>query len=377
VFSNKEAIFLKLSIMMLNDNRTMEKILDRVPTMGLQESSLLSCAGQVTATDIYSDVDLPQTAIAAPDGYAVKSADIQGAAKERPVSLRVIATARAGHPSNHAVKTGTAIRIMTGSVLPKGADCVVKFEDTDEPAGKNGPNLDDPKVVKIYLSLSAGDNVRPSGSKTRQGMLILPKGTPIGPAQVSILASLGKKTIEVIRRPVVAIIATGDELIPLGKPLALGKIYNCNTVAIASLVTYYGGIPKILGIARDNESSLTEKMIKGLTADAIITSGGVSMGDYDLVRLVLGKIGEMVLSRTKMDRKGTVSFGMMKRYSPNGEETSVPVFLLPGSPKGCLLNFETLVRPALLKMLGFTPLTHPPAGTTGRDSNPWMIPEDI
>jgi molybdopterin molybdotransferase len=174
----------------------------------------------------------------------------------------------------------------------------------------------------------------------------------------------------VIRRPVAAIIATGDELINPGKPLAPGKTYSSNAVSIASLVAHYGGIPRILGIARDKEASIISKIRKGMAADAIITSGGVSKGDYDLVRLVLGKLGKLVFSGIKMGPGASAAFGLIKKSSANGADTVIPVFSLAGPPAGCLINFETLVRPALLKMLGFTTVAHPSVEATALDSIP-------
>jgi molybdopterin molybdotransferase len=353
---------------MLSYDDAVKTILDKVKRMEVLEKPLLACADQVTAENIYADFDLPQSAISGSDGYAVRSRDIKGASPHNPVILRIFATARAGRPSKRTVKPGTAIRIMTGSVLPNGADCVVRFEDTDEPGDKNGPNKNNPSLVRIHVPASPGGDIRPAGSNVRKGILIVPEGTLIGPAQISALASIGRKWIKVIRRPVVAIIATGDELISPGKPLAFGKAYNCNTAAIASLVAHYGGIPRILGIARDKEALLISKIRKGMTTDAIITSGGVSKGDYDLVRLVLEKIGEIVFFRIKMRPGAAIAFGVIKRPSADGAGTAIPVFSLPGSPAGCLINFETLVRPALLKMLGFTTVVRPSVEATALDS---------
>lgn len=356
--------------MTLRYEDAVKKILDNVERMEVLERPLLACVGQVAAENIYADFDLPQSPISGPDGYAVRSSDIKGATRNNPIVLRIIATARAGRPSNRVVKPCTAIRIMTGSILPRGADCVVRFEDTDEPGDKNGPNTDNPSEVKIYTAMAQGDNIRPTGNNVRKGTLIVPEGMLIGPAQISALASIGKTWIKVIRRPVVTIIATGDELVRPGKPLAPGKTYNCNTTAIASLVAHYGGIPRILGIARDKEAAITSKIRKGMTADAIITSGGVSRGDYDLVRLVLGKIGGLVFSRIKMGPGAAVVFGVIKRLSTDNSNTPIPVFSLAGPPAGCLINFETLVRPALLKMLGLTTVAHPSIEATALDSIP-------
>lgn len=358
---------------MLSYDDALKTILHNIKKMEAVEMPLLACAGHVAAEDIYADYDLPQSVIAGFDGYAIRSQDIKRATQDNPAVLRIIATARAGRLSNHVVKPATAIRIMTGSLMPEGADCVVRFEDTDEPGDKNGPNKGNPSEVKICTAMSQGDNIHPAGSNVRKGTLVVPAGTLIGPAQISAIASIGKTRIKVIRRPVVAIIATGDELIRPGKPLAPGKTNNCNTAAIASLVAHYGGIPKVLGIARDKEAALISKIRKGMTADAIVTSGGVCKGDYDLVRLVLGKLGELVFSRIEMRPGAAVAFGVIKRLSANGADTAIPVFSLSGSPAGCLINFETLVRPALLKMLGLTTLAHPSVEATALDAIPHTI----
>lgn len=357
---------------MLSCDEAVNTILKNIEKLGAVKKPLLACAGHTAAENIYTDFDLPQKAVSGPDGYAVQSQDIRDAARENPAVLRIIATARAGRPSNRAVKPGTAIRIMTGSVVPEGADCVVRFEDTDEPGDKNGPNSNNPDTVRIYTAVSKGGNIRQAGNNARKGMVIVPEGAVIGSPQISALAAIGKVWIRVIRRPVVAIIATGDELIRPGNLLTPGKAYNCNTVTIASLVKHFGGIPRILGIARDKEADLIAKIRRGVKADVIITSGGVSKGDYDLVRLVLGKIGRLVFARIRMGPGAAVAFGMVERQTPNDGNiaVTVPVFSLSGPPAGCLINFETLVRPALLKMLGFRNLAHPSVEAIALNSVP-------
>ena len=166
----------------------------------------------------------------------------------------------------------------------------------------------------------------------------------------------------------VAIIATGDELMKLGRPLRPGKVYNSNALALEALVKHYGGTPQMLGIARDNESSVLANLKKGLAADAIITSGGVSRGDYDLVRLVLEKVGKVVFSRVKMAPGASFAFGLAHRSGGDEKVDSVPVFALSGPPSGCIINFETFVRPALFKMRGFADLNHPVVEAIAEDS---------
>jgi molybdopterin molybdotransferase len=163
---------------------------------------------------------------------------------------------------------------------------------------------------------------------------------------------------------------TGDELVSPGTRLAHGKTYNANAAAVASLVAHYGGIPRILGIARDTENALIAKIRKGITADVIITTGGVSKGDYDLVRLVLGRIGKIIFSKINMGPGAAVAFGAIKRASDIGPGAALPVFSLAGPPAGCLVNFETLVRPALLKMRGFANVDHPWIEATAVDAVP-------
>ena len=218
---------------------------------------------------------------------------------------------------------------MTGSVVPEGADCVVRFEDTDEPGDKNGPSRLKAREVKIYVSPAPGANIQPAGRNAREGSLILTRGAVIGPAQISALAALGMRKVKVVRRPLIGVIATGDELVSPGRGLSPGKTYDCNTAGIASLVMHYGGIPRILGIARDNEASLRARIEKGMTLDAIVTTGGVSMGDFDLVRLLLGKLGKIVFSRIKMGPGAALAFGVIRRSTKN-ELRPCPARICPG-----------------------------------------------
>ena len=339
--------------------QALETILSHVQVLNQVELTLSKSLGHVTSEDVCSDIDLPMSDLSGPDGYAVRSSDITHASHTRPVTLNIIETVRAGYLPHLQVTPGTAIRIMTGSVIPRGADCVVRFEDTDEPKNKNGPNPNEPKKVKIYIPETPGSNIRKAGYQIQKGMVVLPRESIIGPTQISALAAIGKLRIKVIRKPAVAVIPTGDELVRLGRPLMPGKVYDCNALALKSLITYYGGIPKMLGIARDTEDSLVAKILKGLEADAIITCGGVSRGDYDLVRLVLGKVGKVVFSRIKMGPGASFAFGLANKAPRNGNYHPIPIFALSGPPNGCVINFETLVRPALLKMRGLKSLEHP------------------
>jgi molybdopterin molybdotransferase len=351
-------------------------ILDYTGPLEIEEKPLFQSVGQVLAEDGFADDPVPRTDRSGPDGYATRAAGLKGATRENPVVLRVVGTARAGVVSKRMVEPGTAIRIMTGSVVPIGADCVVPFEDTDEPLEKNGPNPANPRTVKVFTSVEAGAHIGPAGFSARKGSLVVRRGSLIGPAQVSALTTIGKARVRVIRRPVVAIIATGDELVQLGRwSLRAGQVYNSNTAAVAALVSHFGGTPKILGIARDRKDSLLSKLRQATKADAIVTTGGVSKGDYDIVRLLLGEMGRVVFSRIVMGPGASVAFGLVKGLSVSGEEVDKPLFALSGPPTGSLINCETLVRPGILKMRGLRDVRHPVVCALAADSVPRAMPK--
>lgn len=327
-------------------------ILENVCPLDATDKRLSLCAGLAAAESVYADMDWPRTDIAGRDGYAVRSQDIVQATPGKPALLRITAAARAGRPANRVVKPGEAIRIMTASLMPRGADCVVQFEDTDEPGDKNGLVRESPSEVKIFTAMHPGANIWPSGNNIRKGSILLRKGTLIGPAQISAIASIGKTRLSVIRRPQVAIIATGDELVRPGGKLTDGKIYSSNSAFVAALVSHYGGEPKILGIARDREDALIAKIRRAMAADAIITIGGVSKGDFDLVRPVVAKTGRVLFSGIRMMPGKATAFGIVRTVSASDAQKAIPVFCLSGPPTACLINLETLVRPALLRMAG-------------------------
>jgi molybdopterin molybdotransferase len=357
-----------------NYQDALEKVLEYIHILDIEDKPLFDAIGQVLAEDVYSDFDLPLKDQAMPDGYAVISSDIAGASEENPISLNIIETVRAGYLPKNRVKSGTAIRIMTGAVMPEGADCVVRFEFTDEPGNKSGPNINNPTEVKVYKAVAAGVGISGKGINVKKDTLVLSKGITIGAAQISVLATIGKTKIKVFRRPVIAVISSGDELIEPGQPLSPGKSYNCNEMAIASLVSHYGGIPKVLGIANDNEKSVSDEIKRGMSADAIITSGGVSRGDFDLVRSVLNRLGEVVFTRVEVGPGASVSFGYVNKENEKTGTMKIPVFALAGPTVGCLINFEMLVRPSILKMMGKSNIAHPVVQAIAKDAVPAKIP---
>ncbi|MFC2063432.1 gephyrin-like molybdotransferase Glp, partial [Chloroflexota bacterium] len=238
-----------------------------------------------------------------------------------------------------------AVRIMTGAPVPAGADAVVRFEDTDE-AQRTGVTDE----IDILQEVESGHDIRRAGEDVTRESLVLPRGMVIRPPEVGVLASLGLAAALVIRRPVVAILATGNELVDTGELLPRGKIYNSNSYGVAAQVLRYGGIPKILGIALDSESSLVTGLRQGLAADMLITTGGVSMGDYDVVKDVLAKEGEITFWKVRMKPGKPLAFGQIK---------GKPHLGLPGNPVSSMITFELFARPAILRMMGRRDLTKP------------------
>jgi len=341
---------------MISVEEALEKVLSYVEVLEPEQKPILECLGQVLAEDVYSTVDIPPLDNSAMDGYALRAEDTRGASESSPRCLSVVGELAAGSLPTKEVRPGIAIRIMTGAPLPAGADGVVRFEDTDEVDRKLSRG--DPSQIGILCPAKKGLNVRGRGEDIAKGDLILNKGKVLRPQEIGVLASLGCSTALVIRRPIVAILATGDELIGVDQPLAPGKIHDSNTYTIAAEVSRYGGIPRILGIGRDSVQSLTEKIDEGLDADMLITSGGVSKGDYDIVKDVLAEHGEVGFWTVCMKPGKPIAFGVMKKVEGGGRDR-VPHLGLPGNPVSSMITFEQFARPAILKMMGKEALAKP------------------
>jgi molybdopterin molybdotransferase len=339
---------------MISVEEALEKVLSYVEVLQPEQKPILDCLGQVLAEDVYSTIDIPPLDNSAMDGYALRAQDTRGASESSPRYLAVVGEVAAGSLPTKKVKLGTAIRIMTGAPLPEGADAVVRFEDTDEVSRKSSRG--DLSQIGILCQAKKGLNVRYRGEDIAKGDLILKKGKVLRPQEIGVLASLGRSTVLVIRRPIVAILATGDELIGVDQPLAPAKIYDSNTYTIAAEVSRYGGIPKVLGIGRDSVQSLTEKIDEGLDADMLITSGGVSKGDYDIVKDVLAEHGEIGFWTVCMKPGKPLAFGVIKKV---GGKRKVPHLGLPGNPVSSMITFEQFARPAILKMMGKKILAKP------------------
>ena len=333
---------------MLSVEEALDKILSYVHVLEPEEKPLLDALGQVLAEDVVAELAVPPLDNTAMDGYAVRAVDTTGAGRESPVRLRVMGELAAGSVFPGSLTPGAAIRIMTGAPIPAGADAVVPFEDTDEPSGREFGTFAKPvEAVAIYHAVKSGDNVRNAGEDVRAGAQVLAKGTVLRAPHIGTLAMMGRATVKVIRRPVVAVLATGDELVPLGEPLGPGQIHDSNTYSIAGLVKESGGIPKVLGIARDNVEALTTKIRSGLDVDLLLTSAGVSRGDYDVVKDVLAREGEIAFWTVRMKPGKPLAFGAFP-----GNRRRVPHIGFPGNPVSSMISFELFARPAIGKMLG-------------------------
>ncbi len=268
------------------------------------------------------------------DGYAVRAADTAPAGNAGDVELRVTEDLPAGRVSRRPLGPGQAARIMTGAPLPAGADAVVMVEDSER-AG-NG--------VKIRRAVRLGDNIGPAGEDVAKGDLVLEKGLLIGPAEVGMLAALGQATVWVARRPKVAVVATGDEIVEPGEKARPGQIRNANGPALTAAAVQAGAAASYLGIARDRNASLGRRIEKAVPADILVLSGGVSVGDYDLVRDELRAAGvRPVFWQVRIKPGKPVFFGVRRRQL---------VFGLPGNPTSAMVTFHLFVRPALDRMLG-------------------------
>lgn len=338
---------------MLSVEEARERILSHFSRLDAVDTPLLEAQGRVLDEDLVAGFDIPPLANSAMDGYAVRSADVASASGSQPVMLPVAGAVAAGELPDRPVPQGGAIRIMTGAPIPDDADAVVPFEDTDESERRrDGRTLDE---ISVKISAHPGDNVRPAGEDIAAGELVLRRGTVMRPAEIGVAASLGRDFVLTVRRPVVAIVSTGDELISPGSSLEAGKIYNSNAFSIAAMVERFGGIPRIMGIAKDTIEALSDILEASMDADMVVTSAGVSKGDYDVVKDVLAKRGAITLWSVRMRPAKPLAFGTLD--GPQGRR--VPHLGLPGNPVSAMVAFEQFGRAALQVMLGI-PVSPPP-----------------
>ena len=347
---------------MLSVEDARDRILSYFRSLDAMDVPLLDALGLTLAEDLVAEFDIPPMANSAMDGYAVKSADVAEASQFNTVVLPVDGYVAAGDVPEEALSGGSAVRIMTGAPVPEGADAVVPFEDTDEEDRRG----DGGEITEIGINLDAkdGDNIRPAGEDVRQGDTVVEQGADITAGVIGVAASLGRTSVKAVRRPVIAIVSTGDELLEPGDEREPGKIYNSNAYSIAALVEKYGGIARLVGIARDSIESLEGLLEEAVEYDMVVTSAGVSKGDYDVVKDVLSKNGEVALWSVRMRPAKPLAFGALN--APDGRK--VPHLGLPGNPVSAMVAFEQFGRPAIRVMLGKVPLQKPTIRATLDDA---------
>jgi molybdopterin molybdotransferase len=348
---------------MISIEEARERILANFARLAAEERPLLEALGQTLAEDVRAEFDIPPLDNTAMDGYAVQAASTAGAEESAPVELAVVGELAAGYVYEGAVGAGEAVRIMTGAPVPRGADSIVPFEETDE-TGRGAPSKVGPTQgrVRVFKAALAGNNIRRAGEDVRAGEVVIAEATVLRPAHLGVLASLGRATVWVTRRPVVAILSTGDEVIEPGTPRGEGQIYDSNSFSIAAMVIRNGGVPLRLGIARDTIEDLTAKVREGMKADMLITSAGVSRGDFDVVKEVLAREGRIDFWTVNMRPGKPLAFGV---FEDGGRR--VPHIGLPGNPVSSMVTFELFGRAAMQKMMGRAVRDRPTVRAITRD----------
>lgn len=326
---------------MLTVAEASERILAEINPLGIEIVPLRQALGRVLAEDVSATVTMPPWSNSSMDGYAVRSADITPAMSGEPVKLRVVATIAAGEFAPRALKRGEAMRIMTGAPVPEGADSVIRKEDTDGGQSK----------VEVRDARDVWKNIRPAGEDFQRGDLLAKRGAPIKAALLGVLASTGISEVKTFKRPRVAIISSGDELVDLDDfdEVEQGRrIISTNSYTLEALTRLAGGVPIDLGIAADTKASLRRKLEGAADADLILTSAGVSVGDLDHTRDVFESLGgKMKFWKVSMRPGAPLAFGMLN---------DVPWLGLSGNPVSAMVSFELFVRPALRKLQGHAAL---------------------
>lgn len=322
-------------------------VLSKVEALPAEEVPLLEAVGRVAAADLTSDCDITPFDHSAMDGFGLRRVDLEGASADAPVKLKVIAEVPAGSTYDGPVGAGECVRIMTGAPTPADVDAVVKYEIVDylEGDGREG------SVVAFSQPASEGENIRSKGEEIAQGEVAIHAGELVSAAGVGFLASCGITTVPVYRKPRVAVIPIGSELVSPDQPLRPGCIRDSNSYAMAACVAQAGGIPVVHAVVPDDEAQLASA-IKELSesCDFIVTTGGASNGDYDFIKPVVEELGELCMTLVNMRPGKCQTFGIV-----NG----TPVFGLPGNPAAAYCGFEVLIRQALRKMQGYSAFERP------------------
>ncbi len=331
----------------LSVQEALGRVLAGAVALGTERIPVQEAVGRALAQDVRATATLPPWDNSAMDGYAVRTRDIRGASRASPIALRVQGEVRAGEATIGSVQAGWAVRVMTGAPVPSGADSVVRVEDTDAEAI--------PGLVMVFSDADAGRHIRPRGQDMMAGEELLSPGVTLGPGQIGLLAASGIGQVAVVRRPRVAILSNGDELAAPGefqRVIDGRAIPETNSAALSAAVSLAGGVPIRLGIARDTPEDILEgvRRARAQRADVLITSGGASMGERDLVKRVLERVGfELDFWRVRM-RPGTpFSFGSLPG---EGGQKPLAVFGLPGNPASSFVTFQVFCRPFILRAGG-------------------------
>jgi molybdopterin molybdotransferase len=306
--------------------------IDRTEGVPLEEA-----AGRVLASDVVAGFDVPPFDRASMDGYAVRAADTAGATEARPARLRLVAVQHTGEVYQGRMGRGECVEIATGSPVPPGCDAVVKVEDTSR----------DGEVVLIHVRVAAGKDISPAGEDMRRGDRVLEAGSTLSPGMVGALAALGQDSVEVYRKPRVAIYSSGPEIVPQGQPLRPGQIYDVNSFTLQAIVEAMGGVPVKRGIVGDHIESIEAALREASGYDMGVFSGGSSVGSRDLFGEAVGRLGVVHFHGVKVKPGKPTLFG---------EVGGTPVFGMPGYPTSCLNNSYVYLAPALRKMARLPPL---------------------
>jgi molybdopterin molybdotransferase len=314
----------------------LSKVLDTIGTVDPIELALLDAQGLLLAEQVHTDAALPGFDSAAMDGYAVRAVDLKQASEDRPVVLPVVGDVLAGMRAVSGMGPGLCMRIMTGAPIPPGADAVVPLEQTDSGVAR----------VAIRRSLRTGECIRRAGEDLAAGALALGPGATLGPQQIALLAAVGHDRVLVQPRPRVVVISTGNELVDVGKRTAIGEVSDSNSYMLAAAARDAGADAYRVGIIPDDHARLLDTLDSQLLrSDVIITTGGVSMGAFDIVKEALSQLGSVEFTNIAMRPGSPQGFGTLGR-------DRTPIFCLPGNPVSALVSFEVFVRPAIRKLLG-------------------------
>ena len=334
----------------LSFDEASERVLSHVAPLSAETVRLEEALGRALTDDVLAPTQLPPWDNSAMDGYAIRGDDVAGAAKDHPIVLVVTGVIHAGTRFEGSVGPGEAVRIMTGAEIPGGADTVIRVEDTDREETDVGK-------IRIYSERDRGRHVRPAGQDWPEGAIVLASGTAIGPGQIAVLAATRNSLVSVHRRPTVAILASGDELVDLDRPsLERHEIPESNSHFASAGVRAAGGTPMRLSIARDDRADIQDHLARAADTDVLVTLGGASMGEGDLFKTVLEHLGfQLEFWRVKIRPGSPMSFGHLPREGRGNQA----VFGLPGNPASAFVTFELFVRPFLLALAGHVRLHRP------------------